>query len=705
MLQTAHDRVRGKSISLKEKVMDNDDANKSRKILASNDLKLVRKLTRRDFLKYSGGTAACLYLGTLTTGCGSNSSGYFYSGQIAKYPIDTTVVTTTDRVLSFTMPQQPPGPNSGTGLYLTELHLVDQYSNYGYGTWQFSGEGLQIKPRFDLMPSSFPATAAALTRLQQFSNFFAITDIHITDKEAPNQLIFLQQLDAANSGTNTSIYSPVMAYTTQVLDAAIQTVNALHQKKPFNFGISLGDTCNNTSYNELRWYIDVIDGKPITPSSGAHLGADTIDYQKPFQAAGLDKSISWYQALGNHDHFYIGSFPVENSIFDLKTPYTSGEVWAVPDILDGSISTFPAMIDMQNFTTKTPNYYQGVLDGSTPTGTIIDAGTFPAPRKVAADPNRRSLLRTEWIQEFSNTSTSPKGHGFNLVDPGQQPGFACYSFLPDPNVPLKIIVLDNTQSETDGSHDIHGHGCLDATRWAWLQKELTDGKSANQLMIIAAHIPIAVRNIGSETEWWESDKDPNAIPDANAVTLTELVATLWNTPNLLMWMAGHRHLNTIKAFPSPDLVNAPERGFWQVETSSLRDHPQQFRTFEIFLNSDYSVSIVTTNVDPAVAPGTPAAKSRYYSIATQQIIQTNLRENNYNFAQMYGQNVETMDPTRLQSGSSPIFDKNDPVSTDPTIWYGSVKDVPYCGSYNAELYKQLSPAMIAVLKAKYPTTP
>jgi hypothetical protein len=106
-----------------------------------------------------------------------------------------------------------------------------------------------------------------------------------------------------------------------------------------------------------------------------------------------------------------------------------------------------------------------------------------------------------------------------------------------------------------------------------------------------------------------------------------------------------------------------------------------------------------------VAPGTPAAKSRYYSIATQQIIQTNLRENNYNFAQMYGQNVETMDPTRLQSGSSPIFDKNDPVSTDPTIWYGSVKDVPYCGSYNAELYKQLSPAMIAVLKAKHPTTP
>ena len=42
--------------------------------------------------------------------------------------------------------------------------------------------------------------------------------------------------------------------------------------------------------------MDVIDGKMIYPSSGAHKGARNIDYQKPYQAAGLDKSIPWYQA-------------------------------------------------------------------------------------------------------------------------------------------------------------------------------------------------------------------------------------------------------------------------------------------------------------------------------------------------------------------------------------------------------------------------
>jgi len=92
---------------------------------------------------------------------------------------------------------------------------------------------------------------------------------------------------------------------TQVLDAAVQTINALHKKDPFDFGISLGDDCNSAQYNELRWFIDVLDGKNINPDSGVKddpVPGPHNDYQDEYKAAGLNKTINWYQALGNHDH-------------------------------------------------------------------------------------------------------------------------------------------------------------------------------------------------------------------------------------------------------------------------------------------------------------------------------------------------------------------------------------------------------------------
>ena len=118
-------------------------------------------------------------------------------------------------------------------------------------------------------------------------------------------------------------------------------------------------------------------------------------------------------------------------------------------------------------------------------------------------------------------------------------------------------------------------------------------------------------------------------------------------PNLILWIAGHRHRNPVTAFTSPD-ADRPELGFWEIETSSLRDFPQQFRTFEIARHGDDTVSILTTDVDPAMEDGSPAAISRTYAVAAQQIF-------------------------------------NNPVGLLPTC------------SYNAELMVRLSPTMQAEL--------
>ncbi|MFA5399850.1 MAG: TIGR03768 family metallophosphoesterase [Dehalococcoidia bacterium] len=561
--------------------------------------------------------------------------------QVSAYPIDTDVRTTVHRTIALN--------ENISGLSSLELSKVSEYGKYGYGKWTY-GQGIPNELRTDIMPAG--DAAASVSRKTRLLNFFAITDVHITDKESPSQLIYLQQLNSKDAEV-TSIYSPVMLCTTQVLDAAVQTINALHRQNPFDFGISLGDVSNSTQYNETRWYIDLLDGKVINPSSGAHAGAEAIDYQKPFKAAGLDKTIPWYQTLGNHDHFWIGSIPVNDF---LRQSYTSDTILAAGDVL----------ADPRNL--NKPDYYMGVIDGSTPYGEIRGAGpvaNFNSPPKVVADPDRRSLLRTEWINEFFNTTSSPVGHGFNLVDPGQPEGFACYSFVPKSTIPLKVIVLDDTQREDDGSADIHGHGFLDQARWEWLKKELANGQAAGQLMIVAAHIPIGVQPDNTELEWWNSPQ--------NAVTLPDLLKELENNPNLIMWISGHRHLNTIKAFVSTDPAR-PECGFWQVETSSLRDFPQQFRTFEIYLNSDYTVSIVATDVDPSVKEGTPAARSRAYAVAAQEIVKNNL---------------------------SPVFAGADPTIPDPTIPDPTIRPMPTL-SYNAELLKQLSPAMKAKLQALFP---
>ena len=112
-----------------------------------------------------------------------------------------------------------------------------------------------------------------------------------------------------------------------------------------------------------------------------------------------------------------------------------------------------------------------------------------------------------------------------------------------------------------------------------------------------------------------------------------MVAVSLCQESLYLLVAGHRHKNTVTPQPSPDLAH-PEFGFWEVETASLRDFPQEFRTFDIRRNSDNTISIVTVDVDPAVVEGSPAADSRDYAIGASRIFGnttfTNITSHAYN---------------------------------------------------------------------------
>ena len=648
---------------------------------------IAHHFSRRLFMQYSIGSIVMSYSGW----CLGEKNETFTT-----YKIDSEVKTTVERMLSFSIPELVKSPASGKGLAPTELHCVSQYKKYQYGNYAY-GPGLPIERRFDLMPVGYKTKG--IERLHRFSSFFTISDIHLTDKQAGNQLIAIQQLDAEFGAPMTSIYSPTMLTTTQVLDAAIQTANALHSTHAFDFGLSLGDTCNSTQYNETRWYLDILDGKVIYPNTSGDATQDTISYQRPFKSAGLLPEIPWYQVNGNHDLFMIGSVSVDaDPSLKLRDSYVSDQIWAIDDVLKPikDFPFFPCLFDT-TVSLKSPVYYMGTINGASEYGEIIDAGPVSAFLKqptISSNLNRRSLTKKEWIAEFFNTSSLPRGHGFHLIDPNyekEESGFSCYSFLPKADIPLRMIVLDNVQDPKDGSHDIHGHGYLSATRVKWLRSQLNLAKKRHELVIIASHVPLAVAPIGSEMEWWESTRDPHA-KLKNAIALAELVSEIQANGQVLCWLAGHRHVNTVKAFKAP--LGAPaEHGFWQIETSSLHDFPQQFRTLQVYLNSDYSISIVTVNVDPAVREGTPAESGRRMAIAAQQILQNDMRPNTPNVERAFGViPVSSMDPTRPQNGAS-----------DASIRYGDIGGVPYSASYNAELFKPLSPTMVKVLKNRFPT--
>ena len=296
----------------------------------------------------------------------------------------------------------------------------------------------------------------------------------------------------------------------------------------------------------------------------------------------------------------------------------------------------------------------GVLDGKTEFGTITGAGAAEtmAPPIIAPDPKRRSLTTEtsttlNWMKEFFNTTSEPKGHGFTQANLDND--FACYTFEPKASLPLKVIVLDDTCKENPyAKYSSYARGCLDQKRYDWLVNELEQGpgrgqahdhrgscpgRAATECPRRAAREPDPTR-LAPLPNWTViplffslcptcKQGDPlenfTPVPPYTVVNDATLLATLHNYSNLILWMSGHRHINTVTPQPAP-AGTGPEFGFWEVETPSLRDHPQQFRTYQIVRNDNNTVSIFITDVDPAVqGTGSPAEKSRGYALGAGRI--------------------------------------------------------------------------------------
>ena len=73
-------------------------------------------------------------------------------------------------------------------------------------------------------------------------------------------------------------------------------------------------------------------------------------------------------------------------------------------------------------------------------------------------------------------------------------------------------------------------------------------------------------------------------------------------PNVIAYVAGHTHENDI------DLFRKGRTGFWQINTASHVDWPQQSRLIEVMDNRDGTLSLFGTMLDHAAPVAAPGAR-------------------------------------------------------------------------------------------------
>lgn len=442
------------------------------------------------------------------------------------------------------------------------------------------------------------ANAGRAGRRTAVLSFAHLTDVHIVDAQSPARVEYVDRFEDKYSesdpttGLFTSAYRPQEILTTQVADAMVRAINQIRKGpvtgKSLAFAIQTGDNADNCQLNEVRWNIDVLDGKVLTPDSGSltkYEGvADRTHYDqhywhpepgpanqqdlyhtefgfpdvsgllaaavRPFDPVGL--TIPWYSVFGNHDGLVQGNFP---KTFQLDVVARGNlKATAVPPGL--------SQADIKRaFET---------LDS----GALLGAASLASANVVSADQARKVLSRKEVVEEHFKTTGKPVGHGFTTTNRTQ--GTAYYSF--DSGTAVRCIVLDtvNPNGYADGS--------LDQAQFTWLQNLLA-GTTDRHVLIFSHHTVATMINPFVGTG---GDPQPRVLGDA-------VKAELLKHPNVVAWVNGHTHKNEIIAHKTASGTG----GFWEVNTASHVDFPQQARLIELVDNHDGTLSIFGTMIDHA----------------------------------------------------------------------------------------------------------
>lgn len=405
-------------------------------------------------------------------------------------------------------------------------------------------------------------------------------------------------------------YRPQDSLSVHVLDAMIRRLNSMASgpiaNRPFDFYISTGDSSDRRATNEVLAFIETLNGEetsafavpgittsmqsPVTlppnvarfvwqpvPSkikTGSRVWQDRYGFPNAANLlSSASKSIKteganvpWYSGFGNHDTMIPqgpNGFGTPNQTY--YSFISTGDKFPLDIPLNMDFSRFMKAIDY-------------------PTHSELSSIVKSMPGvTVEASNKRRAMSKTEFMSAhlINPGPHGPTGHGFTMDN--IRTGRTYYTF-PLANGILGIML--DTTDPTGG-----GGGSLGREQAKWLESELNkvsplryDAQGepihtnvANQMVVLFSHHPSVTFQPQKSLDF-----DPGSISSEG-----KILDFLGRYPNLILWVNGHMHRNHV--WERPSILG--RYGFWEVNTASHIDHPQQARTIEILDNNDGTISI------------------------------------------------------------------------------------------------------------------
>jgi metallophosphoesterase (TIGR03767 family) len=502
-------------------------------------------------------------------------------------------------------------------------------------------DGWPLVVRQDLAP----AAPGRETRMRPLVSFVQMTDVHIVDAQSPERFPYARRF-GRDYATDFRNQEPL---TLHVADSMVQRIDAVGAGpmtgRPFDFVVTTGDNGDGRQKNELRSFVAVLDGGTVNPDSSpgegyigvqdsfvlpgrsdiydqyyhpdpppAGLQADLFKRQygfpgypgmleaatQPFEAAGLD--FPWFAANGNHDGAVIGYFRAWEPQLDLY--------WN--PVGTGNIPGFGSKMLLDLPTGMTIGQFEGCL-GAPTEDCVSDVFQNTPKRSVPANPDRAQYLPSEFLDIVfdSPAKPGPIGHGFTEQNRGD--GTLYYTFDMGPEVVGIMLDTVDPSGKAGGSIGSKQAKWLEAqlqshsSRYIDEQGKLATTDNPDRLIVLFSHHNLMTM---------DNDTSVDGDPDPVKVLAAELEAMILRYPNVILWVNGHSHVNRVWSHRGFD-QNAPlASAFWEVNTASHIDFPQQSRSIEIVDNRDGTLSIFGILLDHLAPPQTDPAKLDVLGLAS-----------------------------------------------------------------------------------------